>query len=150
MQLRWRGAPGTFLYRCLHRNSEGPDAGVRAEWRSDKAFGSGVSEASPHPLAISFCTLPPLTRAVSSLLDAGPRSRAGEENRIGETFVCQVELHPRGERLGMGFVGHISVGYKTENTLLFFGLELLRGNLLFGITHSNCPLYSQNAKFDVG
>src|ERR1700687_612414 len=50
----------------------------------------------------------------------------------------------------MGFVGHISIGYKAENALLFFGFELLRGNLLLGITHSNCPLHSQNAKFDVG
>ena len=55
---------------------------------ADQAFGSGVSEASPQPLAISFCTLGPLTRSISSLLDAGPRSRAGEENWIGETFVC--------------------------------------------------------------
>ena len=49
----------------------------------------------------------------------------------------------------MGFVGHIGVRYKAENALLFFGLELLRGNILFGITHRDCPLYSQNAKFDV-
>ena len=51
-------------------------------------------------------------RGISGLLDAGPRSRAGEENWMGETFVCEVELHPRGERLGMGIVGHISIGYK--------------------------------------
>ena len=50
----------------------------------------------------------------------------------------------------MGFVGHISIRYKAENALLFFGFELLGGNLLLGITHSNCPLHSQNAKFDVG
>ncbi len=50
----------------------------------------------------------------------------------------------------MGFVGHISIRYKAKNSLLFFGFELLRGNLLLGITHSNCPLHSQNAEFDVG
>src|SRR5208282_9998 len=117
---------------------------------ADQACGSGVSEASPHPLAISFCTLPPLARGISSLLDAGPPGHAGNESWIGETFVCQVELHSRGERLGMRFVGHIKGRYKAENALLFFSFDLLRRNLLFGITHRNCPLHSQNVEFDVG
>jgi len=116
---------------------------------ADQAFSRGVGEARPQPLAISFCTLPPLTRSVSSLLDAGPRSRSGEENWIGETFVSQVELHARGERLGVRVISHIQIGYKTQYALLFFSSELLRSNFLRGVTHRNCPLYSQNAKFDL-
>src|SRR5208283_5964725 len=105
--------------------------------------------AGSKPLSISSGILG-VIMTISGLLDSRPRSRAGEEHWIGETFVCHVELHPCSERLGMGFVGHISIGYKAEDALLFFGFELLRGNLLLGITHSNCPLHSQNAKFDVG
>ena len=63
---------------------------MQERWQNsvaEQAFGGAVSKASPQPLAISFCTLPPLTRGVSGLLDAGPPSRAGEEYWIGEIFV---------------------------------------------------------------
>ena len=96
---------------------------MQKRWQNsvaDQASGSGVGEASPQPFAISFCTLMPFTRIVTSLLDAGPCGRASEEKWIGKTLVCHVELHLRGKRLGMRFVNHINIGNKTENTLLLF------------------------------
>ena len=95
----------------------------------DQASGNAVDKASAQPLAISFRTLPPFTRIVASLLNASPPSRADEEDWIGETLVCQVELHLRGKRLGMGFVGYISIRDKAENALLLFHFELLGSNL---------------------
>ena len=50
----------------------------------------------------------------------------------------------------MRLVSHIEVRYETENALLFFSFELLGSDLLLGVTHGNCPLHSQNAKFDLG
>src|SRR5208282_266105 len=58
--------------------------------------------------------------------------------------------HFRGERLGVRFVNYRRIRYKAENAMVCFSFELLRGNLLLGITHSNSPLHSQNAEFDVG
>ena len=88
---------------------------MQKRWQNgvaDQASANGVGEASSQPLAISLRTLMPFARIVTSLLNASPRGRASEEKWIGEAFVCQVELHPRGERLGMRFVGHIKIRYK--------------------------------------
>lgn len=105
---------------------------MQKRWQNsvaDQASGNAVGEASCQPLAISFRALLPFTGIVTSLLDASPRDRASEEKWIGDAFVCQVELHPRGERLGMGFVGHKKIRYKAENALLLFSFELLGSNL---------------------
>ena len=126
---------------------------MQKRWQNsvaDQASGNSIGKASSQPLAISFRALMPFARIVTSLLDACPRSRASEEERIGEAFVCQVKLHPRSKRLGMRFVGHKKIRYKAENALLFFSFELLGSYFLRRVTHSDCPLHSQDAKFDLG
>src|SRR5271166_3148655 len=125
---------------------------MQERWQNgvaEQVLGSGVSKACPKPFAISSCTLA-ILRGVIGLLNACPCSRANEESWMGEVFVGELELHLRAKRLGVRFVNHIGIGYKAENALLFFSFELLDSNLLLGITHSNCPLHSQNAEFDVG
>src|SRR4030095_1776683 len=80
---------------------------MQKRWQNsvaDQASGNAVGEASSQPLAISFRALLPFTGIVTSLLDASPRDRASEEKWIGDAFVCQVELHPRIEGLGVRFV----------------------------------------------
>src|SRR5579862_8375756 len=106
---------------------------MQKRWQNsvaDQASGNTVSKASSQPLAISFRTLVPFTGVVTSLLDASPRNCASEEKWIGEAFVCEMELHRRGERLGMRFVSHIKIRYNAENALLFFSFELLGSNLI--------------------
>src|SRR5271157_30302 len=126
---------------------------MQKRWQNsvaDQASGNAVGEASTQPLAIPFCTLPPFLRVVTGLLDSRPRGRACEEKRIGEAFVGHVELHPRGKWLRVRFVHHIYVRYDTQNALLFFNFELLGCNFLRGVTHGDCALHSQDAKFDRG
>src|SRR6266436_9122612 len=106
---------------------------MQKRWQNsvaDQASGNAVSEATSQPLAISFRTLPPFIRVVTGLLDASPRSRADKKHWMGQIFVSQVELHLRGERLGMRFIGHIKIRYEAEHALLFFSFELLGSNLL--------------------
>src|SRR5690348_12816992 len=117
---------------------------MQKRWQNsvaDQASGNAVDKASSQPLAISLRTLLPFTGIVTSLLDASPGGRASEEKWTGEAFVCQVELHPRGERLGMSFVGHKKIRDKAENALLFFSFELLGSNFLRGVTYGDCPLH---------
>jgi len=114
-----------------------------------QGFAAAAGQVRAEPLAISSCTLAIIGR-ISGLLNAGPCSLEGEESWVGETFVSQVKLHLCSEGLGVRFVSDKHIRYKTENALLLFRLELLGSNLLRGITHSNCPLHSQNAEFDIG
>src|SRR5208282_2260587 len=114
-----------------------------------QAFGDAAGEVSTEPLAISLCILGPIG-GVRGLIDAGPCSLQTEESWMGETFVREMELHLGGKRLGVRVINHIYVRYKSKNTLLFLGFDLLGSNLFRGVIHGNCPLHSQNAKFDVG
>jgi hypothetical protein len=116
---------------------------------AEKGFAATAGEVRSEPLAISSCTLA-VIRSMSCLLDSGPQTLEREESWVGETFVGQVKFHPRSKRFGVRFVSYINVWYKTENTLLLFRLELLGSNLLRGIGHSNRPVRSHNAEFDVG
>jgi hypothetical protein len=89
---------------------------MQKRWQNsvtDQASGNGISEAGSHPLAVSLRTLLPFARIVTSLLEASPRKRAAEKKRIGEAFVCQVELHARGKWLGVRFVHHKDIRYET-------------------------------------
>src|SRR5258708_13310003 len=89
---------------------------MQKRWQNsvaDQASGNPVGEASSQPLAISFRTLMPFTGIVTSLLNAGPRSRACEEKRIGEALVCQVDLHPLGYWLALTLLYPIPIRYQT-------------------------------------
>ncbi len=114
-----------------------------------QAFGDAAGEVSTEPLAISLCILWPIG-GVRGLLDAGPCSLQTEESWMGETFVREMELHLRRKRFGVRVINHIYIRYKSKNALLFLGFDLLGSNLFRGVLHGNCPLHSQNAKFDVG
>src|SRR4051794_11078643 len=95
----------------------------------EQAFADTAGETGSEPLAISFCPLA-VIRSVRRLLNAGPRCFKGEKSRVGKTPVGQMELHPRGKRLGVRLVNHIDIRYKTENALALLRLELLCSNLL--------------------
>ena len=126
---------------------------MQERWQNgvaDQASGDAIDEASTQPLAVSFRTLLPFIRVVTGLLDPGPRSRACEEDWMGKIFVGHVELHPRGKWLGVRFIHNIHIRYESQHTLLFFSFELLGSNFLRGVTHSDCPLHSQDAKFNLG